>query len=156
MSRAFFCPLWRILTRLCGDRIISRSLLPTASGLSAPSAPFLPASSAAVGYREILAELPEVVNVSKRLPAVRHKVVHHIVTTDPPIAAKFLRLDGEKLESMKTEFKQLEADGIIQRSTSPWTIPLQMVQVHGKNTNSRNIHRTLRLKRNVHSDISYL
>jgi hypothetical protein len=50
------------------------------------------------------------------------------VTTGPPIAAKFRRLDGEKLEAAKAEFRQLEADGIIQRSTSPWASPLHMVQ----------------------------
>ncbi len=55
-------------------------------------------------------------------------MVHHIVTTGPPIAARFRRLDGEKLEAAKAEFRQLEADGIIQRSTSPWASPLHMVQ----------------------------
>jgi hypothetical protein len=37
-------------------------------------------------------------------------------------------LDGEKLEAAKAEFQQLEADGIVQRSTSPWASPLHMVQ----------------------------
>jgi hypothetical protein len=69
-----------------------------------------------------------VVNLSKRLLEVSHKVVHHIVTTGPPIVAKFCRLDGEKLEAVKVEFQQLEAYGIIQRSTSPWASPLHMVQ----------------------------
>jgi hypothetical protein len=70
----------------------------------------------------------DVVNVSKRLPEVHHDVVHHIVTTGPPIAAKFRKLDSKKLEAAKAEFKQLQEDGIIQRSTSPWSSPLHMVQ----------------------------
>ncbi len=69
---------------------------------------------------EILAKLLLVVNVSKRLSAVSQKVLHHIVRTGPPIATKFCRLDGEKLEATKAEFKQLESDGIILRSTSSW------------------------------------
>jgi hypothetical protein len=64
-------------------------------------------------YRQILAEFPDVVNESKRMPPVAHQVVNHIVTAGPPIAAKFCRLDGKKLEAAKAEFKQLEADGII-------------------------------------------
>jgi hypothetical protein len=66
-----------------------------------------------------LAEFPDVVNASKKLPPVSHQMVHHIVTSGPPIAARFGRLDGEKLEAAKAEFKQLEAEGIIQWSTSP-------------------------------------
>ncbi len=55
-------------------------------------------------------------------------MVHHIVTTGPPIAAKFCRLDGDKLEAAKVELKQLEADVVMQLSTSPWASPLHMVQ----------------------------
>ncbi len=73
-------------------------------------------------------QFPDVVNDSKRLPPVSHQVVHNIVTTGPPIAARFRHLDGEKLEAAKAEFRQLEADGIIQRSTSPRASPLHMVQ----------------------------
>jgi hypothetical protein len=50
-----------------------------------PPSPSAPASSS-MGevYRQLLAEFPEVVNVSKTLPPVSHQVVHHIVTTGPP------------------------------------------------------------------------
>jgi cleavage and polyadenylation specificity factor subunit 1 len=78
--------------------------------------------------RDILEAFPDVVNVAKRLPEVHRDVVHHIVTIGLPIAAKFCRLDGEKLEAAKKEFKQLQEDGIIQRSTSPWSSPLHMVR----------------------------
>ena len=85
-------------------------------------------SSTSSCYKALLEEFPEVVNASKRLPAVDHDVVHHIVTSGPPISAKFRRLDGEKLAAAKAEFKQLQEDGIIQRSTSPWSSPLHMVR----------------------------
>jgi ABC-type phosphate transport system substrate-binding protein len=37
-------------------------------------------------------------------------------------------MDGKKLEAAKAEFRQLEANSSIQRSTSPWASPLHMVQ----------------------------
>jgi hypothetical protein len=82
----------------------------SSSPSSSPSSSSSP-TVAAGGYKDLLAEFPDVVNASKRLPAVSHDVVHHIVTTGPPIAAKFRRLDGEKLAAAKAEFKQLQEDG---------------------------------------------
>ncbi len=38
------------------------------------------------------------------------------------------RLDTEKLAAAKAEFAALEQDGIIRRSSSPWTSPLHMVK----------------------------
>ncbi len=60
-------------------------------------------------YSRLLEEFPAVVCASKRLPPVSYDVVHHIVTHGPPIASKFLKLDGEKLAAAKAEFKHLQA-----------------------------------------------
>jgi hypothetical protein len=109
-----------------GPTLQPRSASPPSPSPPSPSSPA--SSSMGEVYRQLLAEFPEVVNVSKTLPPVSHQVVHHIVTTGPPIAARFRPLDGEKLEAAKAEFRQLEAEGIIQRSTSPWVSPLHMVQ----------------------------
>jgi hypothetical protein len=79
-------------------------------------------------YSRLLKEFPAVVCASKRLPPVSHDVVHHIFTQGLPIASKFRKLDGEKLAAVKAEFKQLEEDDIIQRSTSLWSSPLHMVR----------------------------
>ncbi len=70
-------------------------------------------------------------NPDKRLPPVtKNNVEHHIRVKDgPPITAKFRRLDAEKLAAAKAEFfDQLERDGIIRRSYSPWASPLHMVR----------------------------
>ncbi len=75
----------------------------------------------------ILDEFPEVANASKVLPPSSHGVEHFISTKGPPIASKFRRLNAEKLQAAKAEFKQLEREGIVQRSTSPWASPLHMV-----------------------------
>ncbi len=53
---------------------------------------------------------------------------HHIHTgSHPPVFAKSPRLDPEKLQIAKAEFKRLESAGIIRRSKSPWASPLHMV-----------------------------
>jgi hypothetical protein len=44
------------------------------------------------------------------------------------VASKFRRLDPEKFSAAQAEFKQLEAEGIVRRSTSPWSSPLHMVK----------------------------
>jgi hypothetical protein len=61
----------------------------------------------------ILDEFPEVANASKVLPPSSHGVEHFI--------------SAEKLQAAKAEFEQLEREGIVQRSTSPWASPLHMV-----------------------------
>ncbi len=65
---------------------------------------------------------------SKQLPPVSHDVVHHIISHGLPVASKFWKLDSEKLVAAKAEFKQLEEDNIIQRSTSPWCSLLRVVR----------------------------
>ncbi len=46
----------------------------------------------------------------------------------PPIASRFRRLDAEKAAAAKAEFLQLEKDGIVRRSDSPWSSPLDKVR----------------------------
>jgi hypothetical protein len=61
-------------------------------------------------------------------PTTTHGVEYHIHTgSHPPVFAKSHRLDPEKLQIAKAEFKRLESAGIIRRSTSPWEPPLHMV-----------------------------
>ena len=53
----------------------------------------------------------------------------HDLPTVPglPVFAKTRCLDPEKLASAKAEFAKMEAAGIIQRSSFPWSSPLHMV-----------------------------
>jgi hypothetical protein len=61
-------------------------------------------------------------------PTPNHGVEHHIHTgSHPPVFTKSRRLDPEKLQIAKAEFKRLESAGIIRRSKSPWASPLHMV-----------------------------
>jgi transposase InsO family protein len=83
---------------------------------------------ASVSWVDSLLEVfPDVVNAGGSLPVPIHDVQHHIKTTGPPIASRFWRLEGAKLEAARKEFKVMEQEGIVQRSTSPWASPLHMV-----------------------------
>ena len=79
-------------------------------------------------YAELLKKFPEVVNPSKVLPEVKHKVVHHIETTGRPVSARYRRLDPGRLAAAKAEFAQMEKEGIVRRSKSEWASPLHMVK----------------------------
>jgi hypothetical protein len=87
-----------------------------------------PQSSTPAEFQQLLSEFMDVLNPSKWLPVPTHGVEHFVVTTGPPVASPFHSLDGEKLAAAKAEFAQLERDGIIRRSDSPWASPLHMVR----------------------------
>jgi hypothetical protein len=55
---------------------------------------------------------------TKQLPEVIHQVEHHIETDGRLVAAKYRRLNPEKLAAAKREFADLERQGIIRRSNS--------------------------------------
>jgi hypothetical protein len=80
----------------------------------------------------------EVKNLLQKFPSIlrtvdvkRHLTIGSSITSiliaTPPIFAKSRRLDPEKLQIAKAEFKRLESTGIIRRSKSPWASPLHMV-----------------------------
>ena len=73
---------------------------------------------------QLLNMFPEVVNPSKKLPTAVHDVQHFIKTVGPPVASRFRRLEGAKLQAARAELDQMERDGIVRRSTSPWASPL--------------------------------
>ena len=73
-------------------------------------------------------EFPAVFNAAKDLPPVIHHVQHHIETTGRPVASKYRRLDPAKLKAAKAEFREMERQGVIRRSSSNWASPLHMVK----------------------------
>ena len=79
-------------------------------------------------YLALLRKFPEVVNASKKLPKVKHKVQHFIETEGRPVRSKYRRLDPEKLASAKADFREMERQGIVRRSSSCWAAPLHMVR----------------------------
>jgi hypothetical protein len=100
------------------------------SSSSAPVTAGSICSTSSTWCQQLLSEFADVVNPSKQLPILPETtdVLHHIKTSGPPISSKFRRLDGEKLAAAKAEFAQLEKEGIVRRSDSPWSSPLHMVE----------------------------
>ena len=69
---------------------------------------------------------------STTLPTYKPKrrpldIQHHITTEGPPVFAKFRRLSPAKLDAAKQAFRDLEAQNICQKASSPWSSPLHMV-----------------------------
>jgi hypothetical protein len=114
----------------CGQRPNSSVVPPALASIASQAATRgqEPVGNGGDSFTAVVDQFPEVVNVSQRLPKTWHGVVHHLVTTGPPVSSKFRRLDSEKLAVAKAEFAQLERDGIIRRSSSPWASPLHMVR----------------------------
>ncbi len=78
--------------------------------------------------KTLLQKFPSILRTGDVKPTPNHRVEHHIHTSSqPPVFAKSHRLDPEKLQIAKAEFKRLESAGIIRRSKSPWASPLHMV-----------------------------
>ena len=77
-------------------------------------------------FESLLEEFPALLSQDFR-GKVRHKVQHFIPTTGPPLHARPRRLDGQKLEVARDEFKKMEELGVIRRSDSPWASPLHVV-----------------------------
>jgi hypothetical protein len=76
----------------------------------------------------LLQKFPSILLTGDVKPTPTHGVKHHIHTgSHPPVFTKSRRLDPEKLQITKAEFKRLESAGIICRSKSPWASPLHMV-----------------------------
>ncbi len=63
----------------------------------------------------LLQKFPSILRTGDVKPTPTHGVEHHIHTgSQPPVFAKSRRLDPEKLQIAKAEFKSLESAGIIQ------------------------------------------
>jgi hypothetical protein len=71
---------------------------------------------------------PAIVDDGKGKPSPKHNIRHTIETTGRPVFAKSRHLGPNKLRQAETEFRELEAAGIIRRSDSPWLSPLHMVR----------------------------
>jgi hypothetical protein len=78
--------------------------------------------------KALLQKYPSILRTGDVKPTPTHGVEYHIHTgSHPPVFAKSRRLNPEKLQIAKAEFKKLESAGIIRRSTSPWAFPSYMV-----------------------------
>ena len=79
-------------------------------------------------FANILKEFPTVTQPQFSAANIKHGVEHFIPTTGPPTHAKARRLSPDKLAIARREFAEMEALGIVRRSSSPWASPLHMVE----------------------------
>jgi Reverse transcriptase (RNA-dependent DNA polymerase) len=79
-------------------------------------------------YKQLVAEYPSMVNASKKMLPVKHKVDHYIITDGPPETSKYGRLDPDRLAAARAEFEELERQGVVHKSSSNWASPLHMVR----------------------------
>jgi hypothetical protein len=64
--------------------------------------------------KTLLQKLPSILRTEDMKPTPNYGVEHHIHTgSHPPVFAKSLRLNPEKLQISKAEFKRLESAGIV-------------------------------------------
>jgi hypothetical protein len=75
----------------------------------------------------LLDSFPSLLSTDLHSHKPTHGVFHTIETNTRPIATHARRLDPEKHRIAQQEFLQLEKQGIIHRSNSPWSSPLHMV-----------------------------
>lgn len=78
-------------------------------------------------YQELLNEFPALTKPDYTKKTVAHGVFTHINTNGYPVKERPRRLAPDKLNIAKAEFKKLQDDGIVRRSTSGWAAPLHMV-----------------------------
>jgi len=79
-------------------------------------------------YDDILHEFPSILVPNFSSAGSKHNVKHYIETTGSPVSARARRLDPERLAVAKASFKDMEEQGIIRKSKSPWASPLHMVK----------------------------
>lgn len=75
----------------------------------------------------LLAEFQDLLTPTFSSLTTRHGVEHFIPTKGPPLHSRARRLPPDKLRIAKEEFRNMEALGIIRRSSSQWSSPLHMV-----------------------------
>ena len=96
-------------------------------GASSPQSLAAPISSP---FDALVSEFSDVFSTTLPISAPSkkpHDIQHHIITEGPPVYAKFRRLSPAKLEAAKKAFRELEAQRICQKASSPWSSPLHMV-----------------------------
>ncbi|GBL97553.1 Retrovirus-related Pol polyprotein from transposon 297, partial [Araneus ventricosus] len=78
-------------------------------------------------FHKLLSKFPNLTNPSLNIVPKSHGTTHCILTKGPPVFSRSRRLTPEKLKAVKTEFKNLVAQGICRPSKSPWASPIHLV-----------------------------
>lgn len=82
-------------------------------------------------FAKILKDFPSVTGVIPPKKIEASEVVHHILTTGPPISERTRRLAPEKLPVAKAYIGGLQKEGKCQPSSASWASPLHMAPKKG-------------------------
>ena len=89
--------------------------------------PSLPRPVGDEQFTALIQEFPSLTSPVPKDTPVKHAVLHHIVTTGPPVHARPYRIPPERLRVTKQVFDHMVELGIIRPSSDPWSSPLHMV-----------------------------
>ncbi|GBO10971.1 Retrovirus-related Pol polyprotein from transposon 297, partial [Araneus ventricosus] len=78
-------------------------------------------------FHKLLSKFPNLTNPSLNIVPKSHGTTHCILAKGPPVFSRARRLTPEKLKAVKTEFKNLVAQGICRPAKSPWASPIHLV-----------------------------
>ena len=117
---------FNLLLDVANRRLVNTSALASTSVAAVPAGLALQIADVSGAYSSLKSSYPEVfhpvLHLTPRTPAD-----HCIKTSGPPVFSKFHRLAPDKLQATKKVFHDMEAMGICQMASSPWSSPLHIV-----------------------------
>ena len=128
---AYFLCHYGLLVDVRRRRLINAETFETTEAFAVsdkvPTISVVKCSSSAQDFERLIDERPTLTCPTFSNATPRHGVEHHILTEGAPVFARTRRLSPEKLAYAKKEFDEMEAMGIVRRSSSPWSSPLHVV-----------------------------
>ena len=80
-----------------------------------------------IPYLTLLSQFLTLTQVCSPDSPIKHDIMHHIITSGPPVSARPRRLAPERLKIARKEFDHMLQLGIVRPSSSAWSPPLHMV-----------------------------
>ena len=114
---------FKLMVDTAADQILQRPARPVPATVAQVAQPAAPDQ-----WSALLQQFPGVEQPFTVSSQPTHGVQHHLVTSGPPVTAKFRRLDPTRLAAAKAEFDDMLKAGVVRRSSSCWSSPLHMVR----------------------------
>ena len=125
-----FLAHFHLLIHIVNHSSVDTTTLASTSVAAAPSDLTLQITDVQDNYASLQSSYPEVFRPELHLAphtSADHGIYHFIQMSRPPMISKFRRLSPEKLAVAKKVFNDMEALGLCQKASSPWSSPLHIV-----------------------------